>query len=88
VRGKKIESLKALLINNKKIINLWRVIVMLLNTYVRLRTMMVCRKGQGLVEYLILITLLAVALIAPMILFRDAIIEKLNEIKDSILKAN
>jgi Flp pilus assembly pilin Flp len=57
---------------------------MLLNTYVRLRTMMVCRKGQGLVEYLILITVVAVGLIIIITTFRNQLRTLFRDITDRL----
>jgi Flp pilus assembly pilin Flp len=60
---------------------------MLLNSYVRLRTMVVCRKGQGLVEYLILLTVIAVGVIGVALAFRTQLRNMFNYIKDSLRKA-
>lgn len=59
-------------------------IVMLLNTYVRLRTMMLCRKGQGLVEYLILVSLVAVGLIGLVLVFRRQLRSVFQNIVDAL----
>ncbi len=57
---------------------------MLLNTYVKLRNKLSCKKGQGFVEYLILVVLVAVGLITVIYYFRDTLIGRLEEVTDRI----
>jgi Flp pilus assembly pilin Flp len=60
---------------------------MLLKTYVRMRTIMICRKGQSLMEYALLAALIAIALIAVVITFRTTLINKFKEISTKLGKA-
>lgn len=61
---------------------------MLLNTYCRLRSMVVSRKGQGLVEYVILVTVLAVGLISVVTIFRDQIKNMFDSIVNRLRRTN
>lgn len=50
---------------------------MLLNAYVRMRNVMVGRKGQGMTEYIILVAVVAIVLIASVKSFRVAIADRI-----------
>lgn len=53
---------------------------MLLKTYCRMRSMLVCRKGQSLMEYVLLVALIAVVLIGTVIAFRNKLAGKFSEV--------
>lgn len=44
-------------------------------------------KGQGMTEYGLILGLIALAVVAVMILFGDALVAKFTEIKDSLTNA-
>ena len=57
---------------------------MLLRSYVKLRNKLSSKKGQGFVEYLILIVLVAIGVIGAILLFRDEIFGKLGWVTEEI----
>lgn len=57
---------------------------MLLNTYVKLRNKLRSKKGQGFVEYIILIVLVALGLMVTLIAFRGQIADAFTRITDNI----
>lgn len=57
---------------------------MLLKTYVRMRSMLVCRKGQSLMEYVLLVALIAVVLIGTIIAFRNKLSSKLGSVTSAL----
>jgi Flp pilus assembly pilin Flp len=60
---------------------------MFLKQYVRIMSILSSRKGQGLVEYGLLVVLIAIGLIATVVAFRGSIVNKFGEISNAIAAA-
>lgn len=60
---------------------------MLLRTYVSMSTLMICKKGQSLMEYALLAALIAIALIGTVIAFRKTLMDKFKYIQSKLSSA-
>ena len=61
---------------------------MFLKSYVKMRTIMLCKKGQSMMEYALLAALIAIFLIAAIYAFRDALTAKFNDITKAFTTAS